>query len=206
MNVDKFRGYTHCRDMDEETTPKPKRGPGRPRLGAELRPRGGSPGYVAASRAGKIQLAAYFDPEVVRQAGDLAETLSISRQELVARALNAARVRFGETPIFPERTEKAFRRQSSDVVPPHRKANPELPATRRGGLALAGFFDPDIVESNRALISRLEMELATFMAAGLNEVFRRHGLPPIANEAPNPRGKASPEWLKKALKKATDQT
>ena len=84
------------------------------------------------------------------------------------------------TDIFNEKREqeKAARETESKSVVAN--TNEKLPPSRQGKRCLTGWFDPKTHQQVRMIAAKEDKTYEQVLGDGLNLLFQKHGMPPIA--------------------------
>ena len=84
------------------------------------------------------------------------------------------------TDIFNEKKEQekaALETESNLVIA---SANEKLPLSRQGKRSLTGWFDPKTHQQVRMIAAKEDKTYEQVLGDGLNLLFEKHGMPPIA--------------------------
>ena len=84
------------------------------------------------------------------------------------------------TDIFSEKKEKekaALEAESNSVVA---SDNEKLPPSRQGKRCLTGWFNPETHQQVRMIAAKEDKTYGQVLGDGLNLLFEKHGMPPIA--------------------------
>ena len=84
------------------------------------------------------------------------------------------------TDIFNEKREQektAHENESKSVVA---NTNEKLPPSRQGKRCLTGWFDPKTHQQVRMIAAKEDKTYEQVLGDGLNLLFEKHGMPPIA--------------------------
>ena len=84
------------------------------------------------------------------------------------------------TDIFSEKKKKekvALENESNSVVA---SADEKLPPSRQGKRCLTGWFNPETHQQVRMIAAKEDKTYEQVLGDGLNLLFEKHGMPPIA--------------------------
>ncbi len=154
----------------EATKPKPKQKP-------------------APSRDGKTTVGGYYTEETHVAAARLCAELQVTKQSLIAKAMNRFRQQIGLPPAFDETPMRVFTHKESKRV---RSEGAKVAPSRKARPAFAGWFPVDVAEETRHYASQLGYSQQKALALGLAELFCEHGMDVNIDYSERPRGRRQP--------------
>ncbi|NDV52834.1 ribbon-helix-helix domain-containing protein [Salipiger sp. PrR003] len=119
------------------------------------------------SRLGKKQIIAYVAPELAEAVERLEERDNISKQEVVARAINAVLHRHGREPILDLGHYRLVRRRKGKSKP---RTSDKLPLCRRGRRGVGGWYDYSKVARVGEFAQDVDLSVQRIVEIGLEHV------------------------------------
>jgi len=84
------------------------------------------------------------------------------------------------TSAFQSFDKKEENKKAAETAKPDEGQKPSLPPSRKGKKAITGFFDPAVSKQMKQIGLEQDRTLQDLMAEAINDLFQKHGKPPIA--------------------------
>lgn len=184
-----------------EIPPEQKRKPGRPR---KIRTPEEEANPIAPSRVGRKLIQGNFGPETQAGIDELAVKGTLTRQAILAMAINEFLAGLGLAPLLSEEIDRNFRRgekgnvTKADGTPVKtveelrsRKEGAKVAPSRMGRPALAGWMPVEKVQELQLLCGQLGISQQTAIGRGLKLLFERHGIDAPVDHIIRKRGRTT---------------